>query len=195
MKTFLWHLCLRLNRSFFKTRIFNDSIMSHSSNNGSDCLLERETIRFIFLLIGEIWTTLDSGKNQLNNCLSCLECLKHCLIVSPNCLNDSTFHSVVSDRLIGMHGFETTRGLKKKFTWICSIITCKRIELESPATPQIKDSFKGFPNVIYFLMILAQSYSHSCLSRTQDGWPPIWFCLIRPWLERYGLRHKKGISL
>ena len=33
---------------------------------------------------------------------------------------------------------------------------------------QTKDNFKGFP----MAMMLAQSYSHSCLSRTQEGWLP-----------------------
>ena len=33
---------------------------------------------------------------------------------------------------------------------------------------QTKDNFKGFLMVI----MLAQSYSHSCLSRTQEGWLP-----------------------
>ena len=33
---------------------------------------------------------------------------------------------------------------------------------------QTKDNFKGFP----MAMVLAQSYSHSCLSRTQEGWLP-----------------------
>jgi len=33
---------------------------------------------------------------------------------------------------------------------------------------QTKDNFKGFPMAI----MLAQSYSHSCLSRTQEGWLP-----------------------
>ena len=37
---------------------------------------------------------------------------------------------------------------------------------------QIKDNFKGFPMAMFFLMMLAQSYSHSCLSRTQEGWLP-----------------------
>ena len=37
---------------------------------------------------------------------------------------------------------------------------------------QTKDNFKGFPMAIFFLMMLAQSYSHSCLSRTQEGWHP-----------------------
>ena len=33
---------------------------------------------------------------------------------------------------------------------------------------QTKDNFKGFLMAI----MLAQSYSHSCLSRTQEGWLP-----------------------
>ena len=37
---------------------------------------------------------------------------------------------------------------------------------------QTKDNFKGFPMAMYFLMMLAQSYSHGCLSRTQDRWVP-----------------------
>ena len=37
---------------------------------------------------------------------------------------------------------------------------------------QTKDNFKGFPMAMVFLRMLAQSYSHSCLSRTQEGWLP-----------------------
>merc|ERR1739838_148475 len=48
------------------------------------------------------------------------------------------------------------------------IITSKRIKLEKPALYQTKDNFKD----IFFLLILAQSYSHSCLSRTQEEWLP-----------------------
>ena len=37
---------------------------------------------------------------------------------------------------------------------------------------QTKDNFQGFPMTMFFLMMLAQSDSHSCLSRTQEGWLP-----------------------
>ena len=35
-----------------------------------------------------------------------------------------------------------------------------------------KDNFNGCPMAVFFLMMLAQSYSHSCLNCTQDGWIP-----------------------
>ena len=37
-------------------------------------------------------------------------------------------------------------------SFVCSHITFKRIELESPTTSQMKDIFKGLPMVTYFLM-------------------------------------------
>ena len=37
---------------------------------------------------------------------------------------------------------------------------------------QTKDNFKGFPMAMFFLMMLAQLYSHSCLGRTQEEWLP-----------------------
>ena len=57
----------------------------------------------------------------------------------------------------------------KNLTLIGFIITSKRIEIENPAMYQTKGNFKGFPMVIYLLMLMAQSYGHSCLSRTKNG--------------------------
>ena len=48
---------------------------------------------------------------------------------------------------------------------------------------QTKDNLKGFPIAMYFLMMLAQLYSHSCLSRTQDGWIPHMDFPIPPLIE------------
>ena len=37
-------------------------------------------------------------------------------------------------------------------SFVCSHITFKQIELESPTTSQMRDIFKGLPMVVYFLM-------------------------------------------
>ena len=41
---------------------------------------------------------------------------------------------------------------------------------------------RGAPQVVHSWSYIFQWYccSYSCLSRTQDRWSPIWFCLIRP---------------
>ena len=52
---------------------------------------------------------------------------------------------------------------------------------------QTKDNFLGFPMAMFFLMMLAQSYSHSCLSRTQEGWLPHMNFPIPPPLTDIGL--------
>ena len=74
-------------------------------------------------------------------------------------------------------------------SFVCSDITFKQVELESPTTSQLKDIFKGLPTFIYFL-IFQNSQGKLCCKTLVSCFFSLW--LIGT-LHQFSIRYANSV--